>query len=238
MLHLYNYHDDHEPSTIQPATRPRPFGGARVVVFAGLLLALALLAGCSRAASSPIATPTTPAYQPPTAGTPVEPRQLTDFTFINQDGQPMSLSDLRGKPVVLYFGYTFCPDICPTTLADLTRARHNLGERADEVHFVMVSVDSERDTPEVLNAYLGNFDENFIGLVGEDAKLRQIGPEYGLYFQRREIEGTSAAYLMDHSAATYLIDEQGRLIMIYGYGIPAEVVSQDLLTYLNQGSLS
>jgi protein SCO1/2 len=150
----------------------------------------------------------------------------------------MSLSNLRGKPVVLYFGYTFCPDICPTTLADITRARYNLGERADEVHFVMVSVDPERDTPEVLKAYLANFNENFIGLQGEPQVLRQIGPDYGLFYQKREIEGTSAAYLIDHSAATYLIDEQGRLMMIYGYGIPADVISSDLQTYLETGSLS
>jgi protein SCO1/2 len=212
------------------------------VLLGSILLGIMLLTGCadsgaaSGAASSP---PPTPAYQPPTEGTPIEPpREVQDFTLINQDGQPVSLSDLRGKPVVLYFGYTFCPDICPTTLADITRARYNLGEYADDVHFVMVSVDPERDTPEVMKAYLANFNENFIGLQGDPEVLRQIAPDYGLFYQKREIEGTSAAYLIDHSAATYLIDEQGRLIMIYGYGIPAEVISNDLRQYLETGSLS
>jgi protein SCO1/2 len=163
---------------------------------------------------------------------------VQDFTLTNQDGQPMSLSDLRGKPVLLYFGYTFCPDICPTTLADLTRARYNMGEQADQVHFVMVSVDPDRDTPEVLKTYLANFDENFIGLQGQPDVLRRMGADYGLFYQKREIEGTSAAYLIDHTAATYLIDEQGRLMMIYGYGIPAEVVSSDLLEYLETGTIS
>lgn len=207
-----------------------------------LMLALLVLAGC--AGTRPTSKAATddqqqPVYVPPTEGTPIEPpKQLTDFTFTNQDGQQMSLSDLQGKPVVLYFGYTFCPDICPTTLADIVRARRQLGERADDVQFVMVSVDSERDTPEVLKAYLANFDEHLIGLTGDPRTLRKIGPEYGLYFQKQQIEGTSAAYLIDHSAATYLIDEQGRLRMIYGYGIPSEAISSDLMSYLETGSFS
>lgn len=178
-------------------------------------------------------------YQPPSEGTPIEPpRQLSDFTLTNQDGQAMSLSDLRGKWVVLYFGYTYCPDICPTTLADLVHAKRDLGELANNVAFVMVSVDGERDTPEVLKNYLANFDMDFLGLMGDARTLRKLAPDYGLYFEKRQVEGTSAAYFMDHSAATYLIDPEGRLQMIYGYGIPSEVVSRDLRTVLTRDGSS
>lgn len=206
-----------------------------------VLISMLALAGCGggQVAGSPAASPTAPTYQPPTAGTPIDPpRQLADFTLTNQDGKEMKLSDLRGKFILLYFGYTYCPDICPTTLADLVRVKHDLGEQASQVAFVMVSVDGERDNPEVLKQYLANFDPNFIGLMGDARTLRKLGPDYGLYFEKREVEGTSAAYFVDHSAATYLIDKEGRLRMIYGYGIPADVMSTDVRTMLEQESAS
>jgi protein SCO1/2 len=206
-----------------------------------LLLASLLLTGClgTRPASKTDTSSSTAVYEPATEGTAIEPpRPLTDFTFTNQDGEPMSLSDLRGKPVLLYFGYTFCPDVCPTTLADMVRIKRQLGEQADQVQYVMVSLDSDRDSPQVLKTYLANFDEAFIGMQGEPRILRKIGSEYGLYFKKQEIAATSAAYLMDHSTALYLIDEQGRLRMIYGYGIPASVVSSDVQTYLETGTFA
>ncbi|NJK79077.1 MAG: SCO family protein [Chloroflexaceae bacterium] len=176
-----------------------------------------------------------PAYQPPTEGTPIDPpRAVKDFTLTNQAGEPMSLSDLRGKPVLIYFGYTFCPDICPTTLADMARVQQNLGDRGDDVAYVMVSVDGERDTPEVLNKYMANFGEGFIGLTGPDAEIRKITPDYGVYFQKNEVGGTSAAYLVDHSAAMYLLNAEGELAMIYGYGIPADVVTADVQAMLER----
>jgi protein SCO1/2 len=149
----------------------------------------------------------------------------------------MSLRDLRGKPTLIYFGYTYCPDVCPTTLADLMRAKRQLGELGDEVNILLISVDAQRDTSEVLKKYLGNFDEDFIGVSADTDTLRQIGADYGLYVRKREIEGTSADYLIDHSANTYFVDAEGRLIMLYGYGIPAEVVAADVQDYLEDGEL-
>jgi protein SCO1/2 len=203
-------------------------------LLAVLLLGMALLAACGTSqAGAGESESAAPVYEPPADGTPIEPeRELVDFTLPNQDGEMMSLSDLRGKPTVIYFGYTYCPDICPTTLADLVRAKRSLGELGDEVNFVMVSVDPDRDTPQVLDRYLENFDEDFIGMSADNQTLRRIGADYGLYVQRRDIEGTSADYLIDHSAATYLVDEEGNLVMMYGYGIPAEVVEEDLRALL------
>jgi protein SCO1/2 len=210
-------------------------------VLAALLLGLSvLLAGCGgeQAGASDTQSSEQPVYEPPTEGTPIEPpRELMDFTLPNQDGEPMSLSDLRGKPTLIYFGYTYCPDVCPTTLADLMRAKRQLGDLGDEVNVLLISVDPERDSPQVLKQYLGNFDEDFVGMRADTTTMQQIGADYGLYVRKREIEGTSAAYLVDHTANTYFVDEAGRLIMIYGYGIPAEVVAEDVESYLENGEL-
>ncbi len=208
----------------------------RLPILAGvaLLLTVLLLAGCGGApadagSDSSDSAAQQQTYEPPTEGTPIEPpRELMDFTLPNQEGEEMSLSDLRGKPTVLYFGYTYCPDICPTTLADLKRVKQQLGEHGDEVNFVLISVDSDRDTPQVLDRYLENFDEDFIGMSADSLTLRQIGADYGLYVRRQEIEGTSADYLIDHSAATYLVDSEGNLVMMYGYGIPPAAITGDL----------
>lgn len=173
----------------------------------------------------------------PTAGTRIEPpREVADFTLINQDNIPTSLSDFRGKPVILYFGYTFCPDICPTTLAELVYVKRNLQEhgKGDDVTFIFASVDGERDTPEVIKPYLAAFDEDFIGLTGTEKELRKIGVDYGLFFEKSQVQGTSADYLVDHTAATFLIDAEGRLHTVYAYATPADVISNDLLTLLNQ----
>lgn len=208
-----------------------------VRVLTSLLLALAgvVLAGCSSSTTAVSSDDTL--FDLPTEGTPMDPpRKLTDFTFpSSQDGEPLSLSDLRGQPVLLYFGYTFCPDICPTTLAELVQVRRDLGERADEMTFVFVSVDSGRDTPEVLKRYLGAFDEQFIGLSGDDATLDDIGAEYGLHYEKRVVEGTSADYLIDHTTPSYLIDSEGQLVTIYSYGTPHDVMSADILAMLEEG---
>jgi protein SCO1/2 len=203
------------------------------VLISLLVLVGVLLAGC--AGSSAAVSSDDALFDLPTEGTPVEPpRELTDFTFPSSRAGELSLSDLQGQPVLLYFGYTFCPDICPTTLAEFVQVRRDLGEQADEMAFVFISVDSERDTPAVLQRYLGAFDEQFIGLSGDDATLDEIGGEYGLHYEKREVEGTSADYLIDHTTPSYLIDSAGQLVMIYSYGTPHDVISADLLAMLEE----
>ncbi len=198
-----------------------------------VLFGILLLAGCAGQAP----TPTPVSVAPPSQGTRIEPpREVADFTLTSHEGKPFSLSDLRGKPVILYFGYTFCPDICPTSLATFVRVKRGLAEEqmSDEAAFVFVSVDSERDTPQVLARYLSAFDEGFIGLTGDEQMIRKIGVDYGLFFQKSEVEGTSADYLIDHTAASFLIDPQGRLSIIYPYGTPYDIIRDDLLTVINK----
>lgn len=182
-----------------------------------LLLAILLFTGCSApAAPEPTSVPGETLMQPPV--------QLSDFTLPSNRGEPLSLSDLRGKTVLLFFGYTFCPDVCPTTLSELARVKKALGPDGEKIDVVFISVDPERDTPEVLARHMSIFDPDFIGLQGEVATLRKIGKEYGLYYEKRAIEGTQAGYLVDHSSATYVIDKEGRLRIVYAYDAEPEVV--------------
>lgn len=202
-----------------------------------LMLVAGLLASCA-SGSGDVSGATTSddvLFDLPTEGTPVDPpREVSDFTFPSSNaGEPVSLSDLRGQPVLIYFGYTFCPDICPTTLAEIVKVRRDMAERADEAAFVFISVDSERDTPELLERYLTAFDEQIIGLSGDDATLDEIGPEYGLHYEKRVVEGTSADYLIDHTTPSYLIDSAGQLVTIYSYGTPHDVISADILAMLD-----
>lgn len=195
------------------------------------LIVTLFLSACS--ASTPTAQPTAD----PGQGTMIDPPvELTDFTLASSpDGKPLSLSDLRGQPVLLFFGYTFCPDVCPTTLSEFKRVKAQLGADGDRVRFVFVSVDPERDTPAALARFVGNFDPSFIGLQGDEATLRKIGKEYGLYYQKQPVAGTSAAYLIDHSAASYLIDGQGRLRIVYSYGTTPDIIAAGVRGLLKEG---
>lgn len=182
-----------------------------------------------------VASPLMPLPTPdePQQGTPIEPpRLMADWTLTSHTGDPLKLSDLRGKVVLLFFGYTFCPDVCPTTLADYAQVKKKLGASAEQLAVVFVSVDGERDTPERLARYVGSFDPTFIGVTGDEADVREMGKEYGLFFQRQEIKGTSAAYLVDHSSASYLIDTQGRERFIYGFNTSPDTIAQDIKAIL------
>ena len=161
------------------------------------------------------------------------PRTLTDFTLTSHEGTPLRLSDLRGKAVLLFFGYTRCPDFCPTTLVEFRDVKRDLGADAANVAFVFISVDAEADSPEILGQYITNFDPAFIGLHGDAATLSRIGPEYDLYFRKRDVGGATG-YLIDHTAITYLIDRDGRLAIIFPYGTPAAAMATDIRAILAQ----
>jgi protein SCO1/2 len=169
----------------------------------------------------------------PEHGTTIEPpKPLSNFTLTSQDGKPLSLSDLHGKYVLLFFGYTHCPDVCPTTLSDFLQVKRQIGAASSEVRFVFVSVDGERDTPPVLARFVKNFDASFIGLQGDDATLGRIGPEYGLYYKKEKAAGSSQPYSVTHSSSTYLLDRAGRMRMIYSFGIAPQVIATDIGTLL------
>jgi protein SCO1/2 len=161
------------------------------------------------------------------------PRALPDFTLTDQRGEPFSLSDLRGKMALLFFGFTHCPDVCPLTLLEFKQVKSALGKQAEDVAFVFISIDGARDTPEVLAEYVGGFDESFIGLTGDDATLTRIGSDYNLYFARRaNPSGSADDYIMDHTSSAFLVNRSGDLTAVYAYGTQSDVIAGDIQTRL------
>jgi protein SCO1 len=156
------------------------------------------------------------------------PRVAEDFTLPTSTGEAMSLSDFRGKYVVLVFGYTYCPDVCPTTLNDVQQMLKALGaQRAEDVQVVMVSVDPERDTPEQLATYLNYFDPSFVGMTGTVEEIQPVARQFGIFFERQP-GSSNTSYLVDHSAAVTLIDPDGYVRMIWTYGIKGAEMASDL----------
>lgn len=155
------------------------------------------------------------------------PELAHDFTLNAANGKTVSLEDYRGKLVVLYFGYTFCPDVCPATLSTMKEAMKLMGRKADDVQFIMISVDPERDTPEKIAEYVAYFHPSFIGVTGEPDELAEIAALYGIYYQKHE--GTAATgYLVDHTATMVVIDREGYIKLILPFGITGEEVASDL----------
>jgi protein SCO1/2 len=154
-----------------------------------------------------------------------------DFDLVSDTAGHVKLSDFRGKPVLLYFGYTFCPDVCPTTMAELGRMMRELGDRADDVQVIMISVDPERDTPERLGEYVRYFHPSFMGLTGTEDEISQTATPLGIYYARREVEGASG-YLMDHTATVLLVDKDGLARLIWPYGTSAEDMAADVRYFL------
>ena len=151
----------------------------------------------------------------------------SDFMLTAHTGEEVSLSDFRGKHVILYFGYTFCPDVCPLTLADLGQAVRLLGEKGEDVQVLMVSVDPERDTAERLAQYAPAFHPSFVGLTGSPEDIALAATPFGIYYEKREVEGASG-YLMDHTASITLLDDKGRVRLIWPFGTSAEFIAEDL----------
>jgi protein SCO1/2 len=151
-----------------------------------------------------------------------------DFTLVTHYGQRMNLSDYEGDWVVLYYGYTFCPDVCPTTLMQLGRMMPLLGKKAEHVHVFMVSVDPERDTAERMKEYVTYFHPDFVGLIGTPEEVADAAAPFGIYYKKKEVEGASD-YLLDHTASVTIIDPDGRVRLIWPYGTTAEEMAEDLL---------
>lgn len=159
------------------------------------------------------------------------PRTLSDFTLVSHTGEPRSLSSLRGRKVLLLFGYTHCPDVCPLTLNEFARVRDLLGSEAEETAFVFVSVDGKRDTPQHLHDYLTRrqVSDFVMGMTGDERTLRRIGRDYNLFFQVHDTADNETNYLVDHTASTFLIDEEGRLVTTFAFGTEPEVISNYIL---------
>ena len=149
--------------------------------------------------------------------------------LVDHTGKPRRLEDFRGKAVVLFFGFTHCPDVCPTTLADISQAIKQLGADAERVQVLMVSVDPERDTADSLAKYMTAFDPRFLGLHGDLAATKKVAGEFKIYFEKRK-QGDS--YTVDHSAQSYVIDPQGRLRLLVRHDRIGSDLAPDLRTIL------
>lgn len=206
----------------------------RTALLVLLLLGIAAVAaGVVLSLNGPAAAPEpTPQIEGVTAVTP--PIELADFTLTNQSGEPVTLSDLEGKLTLLFFGYTHCPDFCPATLDEFKRIRQQLGDRAGDVRFVFVSVDGERDTPEALADYLEarGVDDFVLGLTGPEENVRTLGQAVGLFFERNASSGSAAAYLVDHSTNSFLLDRSGDVRLVYSFTTPPDVITQTIVPYL------
>jgi protein SCO1/2 len=149
-----------------------------------------------------------------------------ELNLTDQNGQVRKLKDFSGKLVVVFFGYTQCPDVCPTTMQELAEVKGLLGPDGDKLQAVFVSVDPERDTTELLKAYVENFDASFVALRPTQEQLPAIAKEFKIYFKR--VEGkTPTSYTMDHSAGSYTFDTQGRVRLFNRYGMGAQALADD-----------
>jgi len=162
------------------------------------------------------------------------PRLAPDFTLRAPDGREVRLSRLRGQVVALTFGYTFCPDVCPTTLAELAQVRARLAGDAKRLRVLFVTVDPERDSLERVRAYTNAFDSTFVGLTGTPERLASVRRAWGVTANKRVISGTSAAYLVDHSAFVYVIDPAGRLRLMFPFGTSIEDMTHDIKLLLGR----
>lgn len=150
-----------------------------------------------------------------------------DFAMNDHSGKLRTLADFKGKAVVIFFGYTQCPDVCPTTMTEMATVMQQLGPQSDKVQVLFVTLDPERDTPALLSQYVPAFDKRFLGLVGDQAATEKIAKEFKVFYQK--VPGkTPGSYTVDHSAGSYIFDPQGRLRLFVRYGQGAEPVTHDL----------
>lgn len=156
-----------------------------------------------------------------------------DLPLTDHNGQPRHLRDFAGKVVVVFFGYTQCPDVCPTSMSELAEVKRALGDQGGKLQGIFVTVDPERDTPEVLKAYMANFDPSFLALTGTPEQLAAVAKDFKIYYKR--VEGqTPTSYTMDHSAGSYVYDAAGRLRVYHRYGSGAQALASDVRALLQE----
>lgn len=161
------------------------------------------------------------------------PATAADFALTDQHGKIFRLSEQRGKVVLIFFGYVNCPDVCPVTLSEYKQIKKQLERQADQVAFVFITVDPERDTQERLAAYMANFDPAFIGLTADRATLERVWKDYGVYAERRDV-GSASGYLIDHTARIYTIDKAGHWRINYPFGMEVNKIARDVLHLLRE----
>jgi protein SCO1/2 len=192
----------------------------RAAAFVLVLFALVLASGCSRDGPKFQASDITGA----SFG--------RDFALTDHTGKPRTLADYRGKAVVIFFGYTQCPDACPTTLSALAEAMKKLGPDADRVQVLFVTVDPDRDTPALLAQYAPAFDPRFAALYGDAAATDRVAKEFKVIYQKQP-GATPSTYTVDHSTGTYIFDPQGRLRLYVSHGQSPDVFAHDIRELLH-----
>lgn len=156
-----------------------------------------------------------------------------DFTLTDHNGQTRRLADFSGKVVIMFFGYTQCPDVCPTSMVEMAEVKKALGKDGDRLQGLFVSVDPERDTPEVLKAYMENFDPTFLALYTTPDKLAELARNYKIYYKK--VNGkTATSYTVDHSAGSYIYDTKGQLRLFTRYGSGAQALTKDIQILLKE----
>ncbi|MVW72619.1 MULTISPECIES: SCO family protein [unclassified Bordetella] len=186
---------------------------------AALMLAAGVLAGCSEPEAK---------FQ----GSDITGTHLgRAMALTDQNGEKRTIEGLAGKVVVVFFGFTQCPDVCPTALAELSQVMQKLGPDADRVQVLMVTVDPERDTPEILKQYVTSFDPRFLGLTGTPAEIRAAAASFKAYYAKIPTEGDN--YTMDHTAAFYLFDPKGESRVLLGNSLGADAMAHDIKLLLD-----
>ena len=190
----------------------------------GLAAATLALAGCDKLA---------PGSRTPFNGVDITGSDLgPDFRLTDHNGKERSLADFKGKAVAMFFGYTHCPDVCPTTLSDMANALKALGPDGQRVQVLFVTVDPKRDTPELLKGYVPAFNPTFLGLYGDAAATARVTKDFKIYAAERPGK-TPESYTVDHSAQTLVFDEKGKLRLMIAYGTPGDKIASDLRILLN-----
>lgn len=194
----------------------------RWVLGAGATWAALMASGCSD--------------QPPFHGIDITGADYaTGFDLVDHNGQRRTLEDFRGQVVVVFFGFTQCPDVCPTSMAEMAQARALLGDQGQRMQGLFVSVDPERDTPEIMRAYMASFDDSFLALYTDLEKLPELAKSFKVYYKK--VDGpTPTSYSLDHSAGSYVFDTQGRIRLYHRYNSGAEGLASDLRRLLAEAA--
>lgn len=194
--------------------------GALRGLLGGVALAALLASGCSE--------------KPPFQGIDITGADYaTGFNLTDHNGQKRTLQDFRGKVVVIFFGYTQCPDVCPASMTELAQAKALLGPLGDKLQGLFVSVDPERDTPGIMREYMASFDPTFLALYAEPGQLPELAKSFKVYYKK--VDGkTPTSYSMDHSAGSYVYDPQGRVRLYHRYASGAEGLAADVKRLLEE----
>jgi protein SCO1/2 len=158
-----------------------------------------------------------------------------ELALHDADGRPRTLADFKGKVTLVFFGYTQCPDVCPSTLGELALVKRDLGPEGERIQGVFVSVDPQRDTPQVLKEYVGNFDPSFVALTGTPDEIKRAAQNFKVFYA--QVPGrTEGSYTIDHTAGTYVFDAQGRVRLFVRYGAGPDALKHDLKLLLAEAA--